>query len=106
MEPPSSRNITVLNESERIVRKSHLQRAMAFALAWTAGAILVGHLRSIFGPLATLALGGPLACSICLGAAMLLVPACRLAPVLARFKDIVGQHPMRAGMPALPTAPE
>lgn len=85
----------------------HLARlAMAFALAWTAGAILVGHLRSIFGPLATLALGGPLACSICLGAAMLLVPACRLAPVLARFKDIVGQHPMRAGMPALPTAPE
>jgi len=28
MEPPSSRNITVLNESERIVRKSRLARAM------------------------------------------------------------------------------
>ena len=30
-EPPSSRNITVLNESERIVQKSRLQRAMAQA---------------------------------------------------------------------------
>jgi len=33
MEPPSTRNITILNETERIVRKSRLQRAMSVAFS-------------------------------------------------------------------------
>jgi len=33
MEPPSTRNITVLNETERVVRRSSIQRAMATAFS-------------------------------------------------------------------------